>query len=118
MIRPLHSALIVISSILLMSGSCEEKADNAALKSLFTKYEQGEIQQCTFEGKKVFSAGLNAPDAGTEIYDGHGKQIGKCYYSSGQVDAMCEKLADCEVIYRCENHINGQPPVDKYDLKQ
>jgi hypothetical protein len=103
-----------------MSGTCSEKDtnDNTPLKSLFPRYENGEIQQCMFEGKLVYSAGLNAPDAGTEIYDEQGKKIAACYYSSRQVDPMCEKLSDCEVIYRCENHITGEPAVDKYHLKK
>jgi len=111
---------LITFSIFLMSGSCSKKdGDNiAVLKPLFTQYENGEIQQCIYEGKVVYSAGLNAPDAGTEIYNEQGKKIGACYYSSRQVDAMCEKLTGCEVIYRCENHINGQPAVDKYHLKK
>ncbi len=104
-----------------MSGTCSEKEkndNNDALRALFPRYENGEIQQCMFEGKLVYSAGLNAPDAGTELYDEKGKKIGVCYYSSRQVDPMCEKLTGCEVIYRCENHINGEAPVDKYHLKK
>jgi hypothetical protein len=114
----LKTVLLLIPMFLLLSSTCKEKKDdnNSALRTLAKQYENGEISECTYNGAKVYSAGLNAYDAGTEIYDASGKKIGSCYYSTGLVDAICNSLSNCEVIYRCKDHITKQPAVDKYGL--
>jgi hypothetical protein len=109
--------LIALISLPNLCGQCGEKDSEKALNDLFLLYQQGEISECRYNGEKVYSAGLNAPDAGTEIYDASAKKIGSCYYNTRKVDPICEKLENCEVIYRCDDHISGQPAIDKYQLK-
>ncbi len=109
---------LVTVSVLFMNTGCSKKnVDNeSTLARLYSQYKNGQIDECNWNGKKVYSAGLNAYDAGTEIYDEAGVKIGACYYATNQVDAVCKELSDCETVYRCDNHITREPAVDKYDL--
>jgi hypothetical protein len=118
MFQMIKSFLLFTLSMLLMSSGCskDNNAHDNTLKELFLEYRDGEISECTFKGSKVYIAGLNAHDAGNEIFDREGKKIGSCYYSTGQVDELCNQLENCVTIYRCDNHISGQPAVDKYGL--
>ncbi len=88
------------------------------LQALYKVYKQGEIDECRLNGKLVYVAGLNAYDAGAEIVDTTGRKLGSCNYAWGQVDSICKQLKSCEVVYRCEDHITGQPFVDKYGLSR
>lgn len=88
------------------------------LQKLYEVYKKGDIAECTFKGDTVYNAGLNAYDAGSKIFDKEGNEIGTCNYAWGPVLPICTALQDCEVIYRCENHITGNPPVDKYGLSE
>ena len=112
----------IIAFFLFSEGSCSEKEkkeavkENPALKKLFEKYRVGQIEECTLDGKTVYHAGINAYDAGSEIYDQEGNSIAVCNYATRKVDAACEQLTECEAIYRCEKHISGKPAVDKYGL--
>ncbi|MEM0997651.1 MAG: hypothetical protein AAGN35_11245 [Bacteroidota bacterium] len=85
--------------------------------ALITKYEQGEVSRCNFNGQTVYFGQRNAPDGGAEIYDDKGRQIGVCYYSTNRVDAPCESAMGCEVIYRIKPNIWGKPGV-KYNPKK
>ncbi|MBK8145057.1 MAG: hypothetical protein IPK62_08695 [Bacteroidetes bacterium] len=108
---------LLIWIIILGSFSC--KKDNTAsdtIKKLYKSYKNGEISECKFNGAIVYSAGINATDAGNQIYDIDGKNIGNCNYGWGNVDSICKQLTDCEVIYRVRDNIWGQPAVDKYGL--
>ena len=93
-------------------NSSTDPVPNAALETLFNRYKNGEISKCTWQGKKVYSAGLNAPDAGNEIFSEAGEKIGECYYSTGQVHEACENLEGCETIWRVKGNIWGKPAVD------
>lgn len=104
--------------ISLLTGGCEKEEieNHETLRMLYNTYENGEISECQLEGEVVYSAGINAADAPTILYDAQGVQIGKCDYAWGNVDAICEQLTACEVIYRVKDHISNLPAVDKYGL--
>ena len=80
-------------------------------QTLYDQYKNGEIEQCLFEGVTVYKCSRNAPDAGSEIYANNGDRQGRCYYSTRQVDPICEKLTDCKTIYRVAKNIWGKPEV-------
>jgi hypothetical protein len=75
-----------------------------------------EIEACQYNGATVYKAGLNAPDAGSVIYNGEGIKIGSCNYGWGKPDSMCDKLQSCEDVYRVAENIWGKPAIDKYNL--
>ena len=102
--------------IFLMLPSCKEENGLETLNFLFNIYENGEIDECLYNDEITYVAGINAYDAGSSIYDSEGNLIGSCNYAWGGVDSLCYLLNNCEVIYRSENHITGEPPVDKYGL--
>ena len=101
-----------------VAGSCEKDHFQhlAGLKSVYKTYHKGEIKECRLDGELVFSAALNQYDAAEAIFDQEGNKIADCNYAWGSVDPICDQLTDCEVIYRAEAHISGEPSVDKYDL--
>lgn len=107
-------------TVLLSIGIPSCKKDNfenkQTVKQLYNTYKNGEISECKHNGQTVYSAGLNAYDAGGAVYDKDGKQIGSCNFALGNVDSICGQLIDCEVIYRVKDNIWGQPAVDKYGL--
>lgn len=84
---------------------------------LFKIYNNGSISECQHNGKLVYTAGLNAYDAGSSIFDKEGKRIGTCNYAWGRPDSICLELSKCEVIYRVEDNIWGQPAVNKINLE-
>ncbi|GAB2793073.1 hypothetical protein GCM10027275_42580 [Rhabdobacter roseus] len=94
-----------------------EVENRAALQEIYKKYQNGDISECQHNGQLVYSAGINAYDAGGVIYDKNGNTIAGCNYAWGFVDPICRELTNCEVIYRVKNHITGEPPVNKYRLK-
>ncbi len=110
--------LIGINTIVCGISACRKaNFDHAAtITTLYKKYKNGEISQCKYKGETVFTAGLNAYDAGSTVYAADGKQIGICNFAWGQADSICGQLTDCEVIYRVKNNIWGQPAVNKYGL--
>ena len=109
---------ILVFAALIVFAGCKEDGPTPpdTLKDLYKIYKNGQISQCLHEGKTVYGAGLNAYDAGSVIYDENGTQIGVCDYAWGTVDPICQELTDCEVVYRCEDHITGRPAVDIYGL--
>ena len=109
-------AMTVILSIGVYSCYKNSTENKETLKKLYKVYKDGEIDECKYNGKIVYCAGLNAYDAGSIIYDKEGKQIGSCNYAWGDVDTICKKLTDCKVIYRVKNNIWGEPAVDEYGL--
>lgn len=104
--------------ILFVNTSCKKKKPEnwGTMKELYKTYKNGEISECKYNGETVFMAGLNAYDAGTVVYDKKGKKIGTCSYGWGSVDAICNELKGCEVIYRVDKNIWGEAAVDKYGL--
>jgi len=114
----MNKVLLVLLIAILAIISCEkqESPNMETLRKLYKYYKYGEIDQCKLGDKIVFCAGQSHYDASSYIYDNSGIQIGACHWAWGPVDPICNQLTSCEVIYRCENHINGEPPVDKYSL--
>lgn len=98
--------------------SCEKDKNETpkVLKDLYVKFKNGDIEEASYNGQTVYIAGLNAYDASSAIYDKNGKIIGNCNYAWGQVDSICVKIQNVVVVYRCKNHISGEPYVDKYGL--
>lgn len=89
------------------------------VKKLYENYLEGEIKKCELNGKTYYVGSLNAPDAGSEIFDAKGQKAGVCYYNTNQVDPLCGQLDDggnCEVVYRMGQNIWGKEAVDKYGL--
>lgn len=112
--------LLPLSAIVFIGiGACKKEYSevNQTLKELYRQYQNGDISECMHKGELVYSAGLNAYDAGGVIYDKKGKQIGICNFNEHLVDPICSELTDCETIYMVENNIWGRPAVDKYGLK-
>ncbi len=109
--------LICLSLLLVLAMSCNKKNDNiGTIKKLHKTYKNGEISECTHDGETVYSCGINAYDAGGTVYNKDGEIIGSCNYAWSTPDPICGELEDCEVIYRVDDNIWGQPHVDKYDL--
>ena len=113
-------ATIIFVAVALFTTSCKtnKTVHPKELKSLYDTYKNGEIDECKYNGATVYIAGLNAYDAGSIIYNKAGDKIGTCNYGEAQIDSMCTNLSDCNVIYRCHNHITGEPFVDKYGLSK
>lgn len=87
------------------------------LEKLYKIYKEGEISECKYKGETVYTATLNAYDAGVRVYDRNGEVIGSSNYGWGdRVDTVCRQLTDCKVIYRVKDNIWGRPAVDKYGL--
>jgi len=104
-------ALIVIGGYFLLTST------PSMVKKLYDMSDGfSEIEECTYEGKKVYSYSFNAADAGSDFYDGKGSKIGSCNYAFGQVDSICEDARNCITVYRVEDNIWGRPAVDKYGL--
>lgn len=108
--------LTMILSIGILSCNKNDFENKQTVKKLYKTYKNGEISKCKHNGKTVYSAGLNAYDAGEVVYDKDGDQIGACNFAWGNVDSICGQLTDCEVIYRVKDNIWGKPAVDKYGL--
>lgn len=83
----------------------------AVQQKLIDQYRSGEVEQCLHESVTVYKCSRNAPDAGSEIYASNGDLMGRCYYSTRQVDPICERLTDCKTIYRVAKNIWGKPEV-------
>lgn len=114
----LTMTLILIMAIGISGCKKNDFENKKTLKKLYKTYKNGKISECKHNGQTVYSAGLNAYDAGSEVYDKDGKQIGTCNFAWGQPDSICGQLTDCETIYRVKNNIWGQPAVDKYGLRK
>jgi hypothetical protein len=66
----------------------------------------------------VYSAGLNAYDAGGVVYNKEGKLIGSFNFAWGKPDTICGKMTGCEKVYMVKDNIWGRSPVDKYGLAE
>ena len=106
----------VMFSIAISSCNKDAVANWKTLKKLYKTYENGEISECKHNGQVVYRGALSATDAGEEIYNIDGKQIGNCDYAWGNADQICRELTDCEVFYRSEDNIWGRPAIDIYSL--
>ena len=110
--------LTLAAGIVLCFTNCRKENVNKldTLHKLYSLLKDGEIEECKYHNETVYSAAYNAYDAPSIIYDIKGNRIGACNYAWGHVDSICTQLQDCIVIYRCHNHISGQPFVDIYGL--
>ena len=112
---------VAVMFIAVLTGSAcrtDNYVNTNTLRHLYSIFKNGEIDECRYNGKTVYCAGLNAYDAGSVVYDMDGNRIGNCNYAWGPVDPICNQLENCQVIYRCANHISGEPFVDKYGLSR
>lgn len=99
-------------------GCQKDNPENwSTIKKLYKTYKNGEISECKYKGETVYSGALNAYDAGNNVYDASGKQIGSCNYAWGTVDDICGELENCKTIYRVEDNIWGRDYVDEYNLE-
>ena len=114
----MNHIILSLVFVILILPSCnkDEDIELSTLKELYKTYENGEISECVYNGEVVYLAGINAFDAGSLVYDTDGNEIGRCSYAWSLVDEICNQLTTCEVIYRGDNHISGEPPIDKYEL--
>lgn len=108
----LFSIFLLLGTFLNFTNCKNEKIHAEPLSQLLETYENGVISECMFNGAIVYTAELNTHDAILFIYDMDGNQIGNCHWA--QPDQMCSELKECEVIYRVNNNIWGQPAVNKY----
>lgn len=110
--------LLPLLLLFLPGLSCEKESSEQAdgLEKLYRTYADGEISECVLEGEKVYTASQNLVDSPVKVYDRQGNQVAECNYAWGKVDAVCEDLTNCEVVYRVADHISGNPAVDKYGL--
>lgn len=98
------------------------KLDNAITKSgihtIYSNFKNGLIFECKLNGQTVYEASENAYDVSTFIFDFQGKKIGECNWAYGKIDTICRQVQNCEIVYCCQNHISGQPFIDKYGLSK
>lgn len=111
---------IIMLSLLFFSSCMENAAINpkekSIIESLLNKYKDGSIESCQYNNQIVYTAQLNAYDAGSVIFNVEGKQIADCNYAWGKVDKICEKISSCEAVYTVKDNIWGKPSIDKYNL--
>jgi hypothetical protein len=109
---------LFIFIIVVFFFSCEKRETpyKETLQLLYSTYKDGEIDECKLNNEVVFCAAFNGYDAAGHIYDNSGNIIGECDYAWGPIDSICHQMTNCEVIYRCKNHISGEPPVNIYNL--
>jgi len=108
-----YVTLMILGCLLTLTSCKNDKLSNQKiLRGLYTVYKNGKLSKCQHNGKTIYVGELNAYDAGSSVYDKDGSQIGSCKYALGRIDPICHELKDCEVIYRVEDNIWGQPAVD------
>ena len=110
------SILTLLLSVGISGCKKDDSQNSQTINKLYRNFQNGEISECKHNGQLVYSAGINAYDAGGAIFDKDGKQIGTCNFAWGKPDSICGQLTDCEVVYRIKDNIWGQPAVDKYGL--
>jgi len=111
---------LIISIVFTSFSSCrqDDAITKAGLNTIYIKYKNGAISECKLNEQIVYSAMENAYDVSTFIYDISGNKIAECNWAFNKVDTICYQLKNCETIYRCNNHISGQPFIDKYGLSK
>lgn len=111
---------LIISIVFTSFSSCrkDEAITKAGLHTIYSKHKNGSIAECECKGQKVYCAGMNYYDGGFGIYDTTGRLIATCNWAWGSADTLCSQITNCETIYRCNNHITGQPFIDKYGLSK
>ena len=78
-------------------------------------YANGVISECTENGNKYYSAGLNAYDGGGKTFDVNGNVVGEYQGFSGVYTGINPQ--NCEKIYSVYPNIWGYPSINKYNLK-
>ena len=110
--------ILVLVSITFFSISCKKRNQKIeTLKELYKIYSNGKIDECDYNGKTVFSAGMNFYDAGSTVYDLDGNIIGSCNAAWGGVDAICNQLSGCKTVYCVKDNIWGKAAVNNFNLK-
>ncbi|MCF8429163.1 MAG: hypothetical protein K9G64_03440 [Bacteroidia bacterium] len=106
--------------ILINFSACklDKEITKAGIHTIYSNFKNGIIFECKLNGQTVYEASENAYDVSAFIFDLQGKKIGECNWAWGKPDTICYQLQNCETIYRCQNHISGQPFTDKYGLSK
>jgi len=109
-------SILIIVVVAIYACKKEPYSSGAIVSQLHKMSPESNIEECVYNGKKVYTTQMNAVDAGATIYDENANVIGSCNYFANQVNAICTKLTGCEVVYRPENNLLGLPAIDKYGI--
>lgn len=112
--------ILIITCFVISLSACikDKEITKAGLNRIYSEFKNGSISECKLNGQTVYEASENAYDASQYIFDLSGNKIGECNWAWSNVDSICKQLQNCETIYRCQNHISGQPFFDKYGLSK
>lgn len=111
--RILQIFLLLLVGSMLTAASCRNAGSSQMVpENLITRFQNGEISRCTFDGKPILQCKLNANDAGANIYDLEGNKLFDCNYGWGKPAPECGQIDGCQVLYRVKDNIWGLEPVD------
>jgi hypothetical protein len=108
--------LLYLSILSCFLGGCIRDNEFGLLESMVDANDNCEISECTYQNQKYYTQTSNYYDSPTMIYDEDGAMVGACNNAWSEDDELCYLLQSCRVIYRCEDHISGEPAVNVYDL--
>jgi len=115
---------ILITTLLLVTVSCQKDdlltaTEREALETIVDDFIEGEVLECTYEGRTVYCATLNDANADLVFYEINGNLIGSCPFPvpSPPPFAICNDVEGCVVIYRGSNHYSGDSSVDTYNIR-
>jgi len=115
--RELKNIILVLVCGLFICAACsKETGKTKGIKKIHKEYQNGFISECQLNDVLVYTAGINAYDAGSAIYDIEGELLGTCNYAWGTPDDICSELTDCERVYSVPDNIWGWDELDKYNL--
>jgi hypothetical protein len=108
----------LISLLLLVAvfTGCRRDDQYELLRSMIQENRSSEISECTYQGQTYYKQTSNYYDSITYVYNTNGDLVAECNYAWGDVDDLCDLIYSCKVVYRCDNHISGEPAVNVYDL--
>lgn len=81
----------------------------------YKNYKNGQISECTEEGKIYYSGTMNTYDGGGHTFDVKGNVVGKYQGFTGKYTGVAPQ--NCERIYVVYPNIWGYPAINKYNLK-